>query len=376
MHVKNFIRENPTTWLEKLVADYKIDVVPDAEGLGLVSLKYNQQESPMDNPIVCECRGMVVETGPQPKILAHPYNKFWNHGEHRAAPIDWTSARVPEKLDGSLMIVYFHPAMGWRVASSGNPVAGGSFGRGNTSTFAETFWNLFAELGMQIPHVFKHVTFMFELCHPQHRIVVRHEKPRIVLHGARDLFSGREIARRLQEDIAHLCRWEIVKEHPIRSIEDALVAVNELDPIATEGFIVVDADFHRIKIKNPRYVILHHMKGEANPSPRRAIELWQTGETNELLSHFPELSEDVLPVHGDLEKIAQLAHDDIMNYGGASSRKDFALAIKDRPWSSVLFRLYQDFTMNGKPSCVDDAIAVMRNLNLSALERMREAVAQ
>jgi hypothetical protein len=54
----------------------------------LVSLKYNQIESPMHEPIVQECRGMVVHV-PTGTILAHPYNKFWNHGEALAAPIDW-----------------------------------------------------------------------------------------------------------------------------------------------------------------------------------------------------------------------------------------------------------------------------------------------
>src|SRR6476659_8011413 len=124
-HLKNFIAENPSDWLPKLVETYKIDAVTAGD---LVSLKYDQINSPMADPIVQECRGVVVHV-PTGTVLAHPYNKFWNHGEHLAATIDWSTARVQDKLDGSLMILYWHPANGaWQVASSGHPIAGGRLG--------------------------------------------------------------------------------------------------------------------------------------------------------------------------------------------------------------------------------------------------------
>src|SRR6185312_17211633 len=96
--VESLIATNPN-WLEHLETEFKIHIVRDGN---LVSLKYNQIESPMHEPIVQECRGMVVNTTTG-KVLAHPYNKFWNYGEHLADTIDWSTARVLEKLDGSLM---------------------------------------------------------------------------------------------------------------------------------------------------------------------------------------------------------------------------------------------------------------------------------
>ncbi len=356
-HVAQLITQQPD-WLDVLTNDFKIHVVRDED---LVSLKYNQIESPMAEPIVQECRGMVVDTT-HGKILAHPYNKFWNHGEHLAAPIDWGTARVQDKADGSLMILYWHNDA-WQVASSGTPRAGGTFGD-TGETFRDAFWRTFDALGMKRPgsHV-RNFTFMFEFCDAPNRIVVRHERPRIILHGARDLRSGQEFSGGALQYIAETCNWEQIAEFPIASIDECLAAAEKLDPIAAEGFVVVDWDFNRVKIKSPRYVILHHMKDEA--TLRRAIELWQTGEAGELLTHFPEMSGAILPVHERLDALAVEALR-LTNEHEHLSRKYFAEHVKATAVAPIAFRLY------GKQTGLADALAVMRACTTQALERMLE----
>lgn len=360
--VRDLIARDPN-WLVRLEQEFKIKVVRDGD---LVSLKYDQIESPMHTRIAQECRGMVVDV-PRGKILAHPYNKFWNHGEPLAADIDWSTARVQDKLDGSLMILYWddrHEC--WEVASSGHPTAGGPV-NDTGMTFGDLFWRAFCQLGMRAPDAYaRDLCFMFELCCDENRIVVKHEKPRLVLYGARDVETGEEMDREWLSSGGDLWNWEVVREFPISTVEDCLAAAEQLDPLHSEGFVVVDAAFNRIKIKSPRYVALHHMKGEA--TPRRAIELWRTGETQELLAHFPEFAPKILPIHERLEQIATAAVESVVANLNAPSRKDFAMAVKDKPWSSVAFKLY------GKEPTLDEAKQVMRASTMQALERMLEAV--
>jgi len=346
-----------TDWLEHLENDLRISVVRDGD---LASLKYNQIESPMADPMVQQCRGMVVDVARE-RVLAWPYNKFWNFGEHLAAPLDWSTARVQEKLDGSLMILYFDRE--WCVASSGHPTAGGSFGA-DTRTFRDAFWSVWNDLGMKPPTAARsqHTTFMFELCDSPNRVVVRHEKPRLVLHGARDLEGG-EMHHNDLGLLADKLGWEHVADHPISTVADCLAAAEALDPLKQEGFVVVDASFNRVKIKSPRYVILHHLKGEA--TPRRAIELWQTGETEELLNSFPEFKPVIEPIHADLDLIAAQCVKDFEENMPRASRKEFAMAVKDRPWSSVLFRM-----LGEERHDVETAKAIMRRGSLQSLERM------
>lgn len=362
-HVERLIAER-RDWLSHLEIEHKIIVNRDGD---LVSLKYNQIESPMHLPIVQECRGMVVDVA-NARVLAHPYNKFWNYGDAPAAIIDWSTARVLEKLDGSLMILYWDPNIDeWAVASSGTPRGSGQFGSSEAETFGSAFWRTFDALGMRKPpEQAQRVCFMFEFCDTPNRIVVKHERPRIVLHGARDMGLGTEYGHDTLVLWAEMLGWELVKSFPISSLEECLAAADELDPIACEGFIIVDAAFNRVKIKSPRYVVLHHMKGEA--TVRRSIELWQSGEATELLSHFPEMAPQILPVHERLDTIAvRAAYGAAIAMATTATRKEFALAIKDKPWSSVAFKLY------GTTPSVNDAHRVMREATLPALERMIEA---
>ena len=360
--MKNLVQElmhvQPAEWLSTLENDYKINVVRDGD---VASLKYDQLESPMREPIVQQCRGMVVDVARR-QILAWPYNKFWNHGETLAAPIDWATARVQEKLDGSLMILHWRDAA-WTVASSGHPTAGGSFGA-DTRTFREAFWSVMSIQGIDVGGLDRSTTYMLELCDVPNRVVVRHEKPRLVLHGARSLESGEELTASALDIAAMRAGLELVRTFPISTVSDALAAAEALDPIQQEGFVVVDAACNRVKIKSSRYVILHHMKGEA--TPRRAIELWQTGEAGELLAHFPEMRPVIIPLHERLDEIARRAaaeHDEAMCRG--CNRKGYASMATRHPFSAVMFRMLTDGSAG-----IEAAKTIMRRMSLAALERL------
>lgn len=326
--VQNLLHDNPSDWREVLQAA-SISVTPDETGR-LASLKYDQTESPMNNPLVQQCRGTVVDVESR-QVLAWPYDKFWNLGESRAAPVDWETARVLEKLDGSLMIMYWDPRTGmWRVASSGHPTAGGKFGTHESWTFHDAFWSLLYFNGSVPDRDLRDHTFMFELCAPENRVVVRHKHPRLVLHGARDLTTGRERSLDWLQVVADRNGWQVVRSHPISSAEQCVTAARDLQPHESEGFVVVDHYFRRVKVKSPNYVAVHHMKGEF--SRRRAVELWQTGETSELVAHFPEFAEIIDDVHARLDKSVRQIWtalttdpDDTYDPRNWVDRKDFAL---------------------------------------------------
>lgn len=357
-HVQQLIDAEPQRWLDILTEEFKIDAVRDGD---LVSLKYNQIESPMHESIVQQCRGMVVDVA-RGQVLAWPYNKFWNHGEALAAPIDWSTARVQEKLDGSLMILHRHDGE-WQVASSGHPTAGGSFGS-DERTFRDAFWQTIRGLGITVGVLDPDATYMLELCDAPNRIVVQHERPRLVLHGARWLITGEEFRPAALAHDARESGLELVREFPIASITDCLTAAEALDPIRQEGFVVVDGAFNRVKIKSPRYVALHHLKG--NATPRRAIELWQTGEHEELLAHFPEFRPVIEPVHGKLDEIALRAFDEHEEAMCRSiDRKSYAAMATRYSFSSVMFKL-----LGNERASVEESKAIMRAMSLAALERM------
>ena len=376
-HVQDLIAAHPTSWMSVLSDEYRIKISKDSEtDTRLVSLKYNQIESDMSNPIVRQCRGMVVDVKAN-RIMAYPYDKFHNYGEHLASEIDWRTARKLEKLDGSLMLLFFDDVEdAWRVASSGHPTAAGSVGKHGEVTFKDLFWSTFNDLKMCIPDHFargtRSTTFMFELCTSLNRVVVQHDKPRIVLHGARDLDTGDELNPIDLEVLSRVLNWELVKSFDLSSIDDVTAAAAALNPLDSEGFIIVDGRFNRVKVKSPRYVALHHLRSDF--TQRRSIELWRAGEIEELLLHFEDMRKDVMKVSDALDDICAKAEADLLAFRGTpgTPKKEFAMAVKDTPWAAVTFKLWADVQWADVPrGCTR---SLMSKLPLSALEKILEAV--
>ncbi len=342
-HVKQLMADHPDTWMDILINEYKISIVKDSElNTRLISARYDQISSPMHEPIVQECRGMVIDIKAR-KILGYGFRKFWNLSDPLADKIDWATAICLDKADGSLMQL-FHDDQdfnngrnGWRVASSGHPTAGGRVGKAD-KTFNQMFWETFDQLEMRLPYDSEiGTTFCFELCRLENRVVVRHDKPRIVAHGARWLPTEREID---STDLQNICRelnWEYIKSYPIGNVNDALKAAQALDPISNEGFVVVDADFNRVKIKSPKYLILHHLKGSF--SARNVIKLWQTGEISELLNNFKEMEQDILSITDVIERGAARAHLDYLQFKTLPTRKDYADNVKNIPMPRLILML-------------------------------------
>jgi len=184
----------------------------------LVLFKYSMIDSPLDDPLVQECRGIILDEDNDWNVVSYPYNKFFNHGEDKAAEINWDTAKVFEKVDGSLMTLYFWDGE-WRVASSGSPDASGEV-YGTGLIFRDLFWKVWNDLGYELPSENEQgMCFMFELCSNFNKIVVQHPKPRIVFHGARKLDTFQEMK---PEGIARTHMWEVVKSFPLQTLDQIL----------------------------------------------------------------------------------------------------------------------------------------------------------
>jgi hypothetical protein len=316
--------------LDELKSKYAITARRHATYTNLVSLKYHQIESPMGEPIVQQCRGIVLDQDDDWRIVSRPFDKFFNYGEGHAAPIDWSTAQVLEKLDGSLMSMYWYDG-DWQVASSGTPDAGGDV-NGNQMTFADLFWSVHDELGYARPANPEN-TYMFELMTRYNRVVVPHAKNRLVLIGIRHTESGAEESVHAPSNIT----WERVRTFPLQSFADVERTFATLDPLHQEGYVVVDAVFRRVKVKHPGYVAIHHMRDGFGP--KAALEIVRSGETSELLTHFPEWRGDVEATRAKFDALVAEVEADYARLHDIPVQKDFALqAVKTR-YSPALFAM-------------------------------------
>jgi hypothetical protein len=71
----------------------------------------------------------------------------------------------------------------------------------------------------------------------------------------------------------------------------ALLRTFEGMPWSEEGYVVVDANFNRVKIKNPAYLAVHHLKGKT--AEHNILTIVKTNEIEEFASTFPERKEEL-----------------------------------------------------------------------------------
>lgn len=224
----------------------------DLQGLWL--LKYDQIRTDFCEPFCKEARGIIFDGD---EIVCCPFYKFFNANEKHADKIDWSTAVVQHKYDGSIIKVYWLEAneskqrqARWMVATNGTIDA-------RTATVDEqnniTFFDLFEEArklcGFNYDLLDKNCTYMFELMHPKSLIVVRYTEPRLVHIGTRN-------NKTLQESYDFIGVQQ-VETFPLQSLEECLAAASKLGQMQ-EGYVVVDKSYNRNKIKGEVYLTLHH----------------------------------------------------------------------------------------------------------------------
>lgn len=309
----------------------------------LLLLKYDIFAN-FGDPLVRECRGIVLDEQDDWSVVSRAFDKFFNHGEGHAAQIDWATARVQEKLDGSLCVMY-HYAGKWHVATSGTPDAMGEV-RGSgvqeslqistKRTFADFFWDTFRKEGGRLPHgeSFENLSFAFELMGPANRVVVVHERDWLRLLAVRDRRDGRELPL---EPYAAVLGVQAVRSFPLQTIEDIHASFEHISPVSQEGYIVVDGKFDRIKIKHPGYVALHHAKD--GMSPKTFAEIARSGEIPEVIAAFPEFAPLLEEARAKYVTWVDKVTSDYGRLKHIEVQKDFALEATKTPYSAALFQL-------------------------------------
>ena len=323
MYLTDFMNEN-LDWQAKLVtAPYFLEIHSDIiEGVEYYILKYNMIMSDMSLPEVQEARGSIFRKNEDGYwvCVCHPFDKFFNYGEPQSAVnrIDWTTASVQQKVDGSLIKIWCDSDNGWIISTNGT-IDAFKAECGDT-----TYGELVEQVIDRIPHFLERLdrnyTYMFELTSPYNRIVIRYEGVNLWYLGRRNILT--------QEEDSEGLRLEGLKYpevYPHHSLSECIAAAHQMGD-DEEGYVVCDANFNRIKIKGDEYLMLHKMRGNGPLTITRVIEMWQADSLDDFIAYYPEFKTFVDEVVGQLRHlidIADLAFSTIMSHSPAT-RADFA----------------------------------------------------
>lgn len=334
LEVQRFLNKKS---LQQLQEEFLIKLSYHNRYPNLVSLGYDNFKSPLHRTIVQECRGLVLDTADDFAVVARGYDKFFNYGERQGEEdeLDFSNAWLSEKLDGTFILLSFYKGE-WLVSTTGTADASGHCDLFNDS-FEKLFWYVFEELNYSLPPVTDYC-FLFELMTPYNQVVVSHSKSRLVLHGLRYMtrYGGYEV--RPDSLIGEVVPkdWEVVKFEPLpKDWFEIKKLVESKAGEEYEGIVVTDHTFKRLKLKNSKYVLLHHAL--TNFSSNTALEVFFKGQTeiDEIVAYKPELFKVFKDIQFGYSQLSEYANETLKTCKSQFGNDRKAIGLHFEQWKSL-----------------------------------------
>ena len=337
------IAENPYSW--RTICEEKLIRIKDDVNSPYAIFNYDIGADFTDL-VVQEARGIIINIK-SCEVVCWPFRKFGNWHEVYADQIDWSSAKVQEKIDGSIIKVWWDPIVGrWVVSTNGCIYA-----KDAQVPSGSNFYKLFNQtpeskiLHKYSSEMLRGLTYIFELVGPENQVVVKYSAPKLFLIGIRENFTGEEY-RPAASFLAGFI--DVPKEYPLQSLEecvDAAKALNQNDYPDFEGFVVCDSKYNRIKVKSPEYLVWHHTVNNGVVTKELAYELINSDDFDltlikenipefnlkRILYYMEAFEQSKVEIEQLVAKVRFLSSLD-------KTRKEIAMEIKDDPKSYYGFK--------------------------------------
>lgn len=307
LELLNFIKSNEN-WEELLKEKpYSLTITRDGD---FIMFKYSQISSNFNLGLVREARGIIFHE-PTWKVVCWPFEKFGNYGEGYTPEIDWSTAQVMEKVDGSLIKIWQHRGVQY-ISTNGTIDANcanlsvdvacpfDSFGKAVRTLLREHWFYFHPDF-----------TYMFELVGKWNRVVVPYEQDDLIYLGQRNNVTG-------EEYFVNPGNFTEPKFYNLFTLDDVVNSANVL-PFSEEGYVVKDCKGNRIKIKSPAYVAVHHLHNNGVVTLKRLMDFIILGEHVEFLNYYPEYTSDVYT----LKDLIYIFHDEVQSLFEQASKCHF-----------------------------------------------------
>ena len=338
----------------------------------LFALNYSQIDTPKLDPLFDECRGLIIYRNPL-QVASRAFDRFYNYGEDPHSDLyPFETAVIWEKIDGSLISIWRHREGSWHAATRKM-----SYGEGETPT-GVTFHELVERaLGCSVQEKFDFLdeqwlkrpfTIICELVSPESRIVKPYPEAQLFVLSVRYL-DGPEMSPEEVDIFAERLGLERPKRFSFTSLE-ALRQFNDLEAF-DEGYVLQaemePGEYWRIKVKNPAYLAIAHLRDNGAISFKRVVQLVFMGEEGEYLSYFPE-DQPVFDPWIEAYKRFEIDVKSLFRHSNhLESQKDYALAVKDSPAAAVLFAMRKGLSFE------EAVVHLSDNKKVSILEGYKNA---
>ena len=373
--IGKFISEHDN-WEELLASDpFNIKIKRDGD---FVILSYNQLKSDFNNPIVQEARGIIFRENEWEVPVCHAMDKFGNYGESYVPEMDFDDCFVTEKIDGSLIKVWYDFVdKRWRISTNGtinafdakySDLPDRNFGKLFVDTAKEITGFETLDEFMQTCTNNKNVTYYFELVSPETRVVIPYDEPDIYYLGCRQNETNEEVP-------FYECTWKFLaygikvpKIYPLNTIERIMEAAAKL-PWDNEGYVVCDKYLNRCKIKSPSYILAHHGRNNNNLSKKSLIDIVIKGMDDDFLIYADDYTQDILNIKKELKDFKDACSIAITDVSAMkfSTKKELAEYLKDNYKAAI-----KDIVFLSQKNGIKDVDELTKNWTASKWKRILE----
>lgn len=274
-------------WRELLAdAPYNLKISEDD---GYVLFKYNQIASDFNEEICKEARGLILDTQDNFRVVRYAFKKFFNVDEGFAACLDWDTAVATEKIDGSIVSVWFARGK-WHLSTNGTIDAFKAElnGVGPYKTFGELFESVLPlSRFSEFSNILAHQCYTFELVSPYNKVVIDYPETKVYLLSIRNMNTLVEHPLDEVAEFANRFNFTMPQFYYMND-EAGFRRLVEQMPEGHEGIVVRDENGERVKIKTLLYFEMHRAKNNGVITLERIVDLIRANDHYEFLSYFPE----------------------------------------------------------------------------------------
>lgn len=302
--ISNLVQGNKDWIGEKLIT------ISDKEDYWV--LNYIQGQRNAYNRLV---RGMVVKKPSHgwdgdylDLIVSFPFTRFFNHGESDAADIDFLNSEMLEKMDGTMVGIFFPTKdlsqfefhtrklisaseydMNLWITSLGRKFYGQKY---QLMKLIEPYTRTLNFTADDLDY-----TYVFEFVHGLNQVLTEYPEDSygFYLLGARNVKTHKELYEDELDKLAE--RLGCYRPRRFDALDDIDKIQEECQKLSKEledfeGFIFRDKETgHRLKLKSLEYVKKHHLLG--NASYARLLERVIAGEEEEIVACLSFLKEPI-----------------------------------------------------------------------------------
>lgn len=202
-------------------------------------------------------------------------------------------------------------------------------------------------------------TYMFELTHPDTRVVIDHEKGVWYL-SRRDTQTGEELFNRpALPGVKYPDVWEL------RTLDDVIRVVSGMSK-DEEGVVINDKYGNRLKVKSPEYLIAAKIHNNGVVSNRNLVERLQAGTLDDVVAYCPALKprvDQLLSTFNNMCADIEKAWDEVKDFSG--DRREFAAMVSKNKHFAFLFLRYDNPELTAREFLLNSRLpALMRYLGL------------